>query len=139
MISIIGGSAPATLGFNAFGPEWLYCGRPSSPRPFRLPSRRSGRIPALPYPPLGCSQRGLNLASPSTFSQRMAITPLTSCLRNRRIARAVADHNCTALIEDGASQSSSPTATATAVATSSETARVSGFAVRINLGADAEA
>ena len=26
MISIIGGSAPATLGFNAFGPEWLYCG-----------------------------------------------------------------------------------------------------------------
>ena len=26
MISIIEGSAPATLGFNAFGPEWLYCG-----------------------------------------------------------------------------------------------------------------
>ena len=26
MISIIGGSAPATLGLNAFGPEWLYCG-----------------------------------------------------------------------------------------------------------------
>lgn len=26
MISIIGGAAPATLGFNAFGPEWLYCG-----------------------------------------------------------------------------------------------------------------
>ena len=26
MISIIGGSAPATLGFNAFGPERLYYG-----------------------------------------------------------------------------------------------------------------
>ena len=26
MISIIGGSAPATLGFSAFGPEWPYCG-----------------------------------------------------------------------------------------------------------------
>lgn len=53
--------------------------------------------------------------------------------------RAVADHNCAALIEDGTSQSSTPTATATAVASSSETARESGFAVLINLGAYAEA
>jgi hypothetical protein len=53
--------------------------------------------------------------------------------------RAVADNYSTAVIEDGASQSSTPAATATAVATSSKTASVSGFAVRINVGAYAEA
>ena len=52
---------------------------------------------------------------------------------------AVADDYRTALIEDGASESSASTATATAVTASSETASVPGFAVRINVGADAEA
>ena len=71
----IGGSAPATPGFIAFGPEWPPAGQPSLPRPFRLPSRRSGRIPALPYPPLGCFQSGRNTISPATLLQRMANTP----------------------------------------------------------------
>ena len=52
--------------------------------------------------------------------------------------RAVARKNRTAFIEDGAAQSSAATATATAVGTSSETARVSGFAVQIDVGAYSE-
>jgi len=52
---------------------------------------------------------------------------------------AVADNHRTVVIEDGPSQSSTPAATATAIASSSEAARVSGFAVQINVGAYAEA
>ena len=75
-----GGSAPATPGFNAVAPEWLFKGRLSPPPPFRPPSRRSGRIPALPYPPLRCFQSGSHQPRRSRLSQRTAITPLTSCL-----------------------------------------------------------
>src|SRR5258705_332355 len=49
------------------------------PRPFRPLSRRSGRIPALPYPPLRCFQSGSTTTSPTTLLHLTAITPLTSC------------------------------------------------------------
>ena len=58
-VFLFGGAAPNPPGFTAFGPEWTNGktprgerGRPRRPRPFRPLSRRSGRIPALPYPPL---------------------------------------------------------------------------------------
>ena len=76
-----GGSAPATPGFNAVAPEWLFTtGRRLPPLSFRPLSRRSGRIPALPYPPLRYFQSGSTATSPTIASQRTAITPLTSCL-----------------------------------------------------------
>src|SRR5450631_845502 len=53
------------------------------PPPFRLLSRRSGRIPALPYPPLRYFQSGSPATSPATLLQRTAITPSTSCLTQR--------------------------------------------------------
>src|SRR6266404_3949292 len=58
----------------------IFTGRLTPPRPFRPLSRRSGRIPASPYPPLRYFQSGPTVTSPSTFFQRTAITPLTSCL-----------------------------------------------------------
>ena len=58
----------------------LLLGRLKPPLPFRPLSRRSGRIPALPYPPLRCFQSGSTATSPSTLFQRTATTPLTSCL-----------------------------------------------------------
>jgi len=48
--------------------------------PFRPLSRRSGRIPAWPYPPLRCFQSGSTTASPPMLLQRAAITPLARCL-----------------------------------------------------------
>src|SRR5258707_391479 len=75
-----GGSAPATPGFNALRQNGHLTGRLTPPRPFRPLSRRSGRIPASPYPPLRYFQSGPTVTSPSTFFQRTAITPLTSCL-----------------------------------------------------------
>jgi hypothetical protein len=54
-------------------------GRLTPPRPFRPLSRRSGRIPALPYPPLRCFQRGSTATPPTMLLHLTAITPLTSC------------------------------------------------------------
>jgi hypothetical protein len=46
------------LGFSAFWPEWTsFRGGLCCPTPFRRLARRSGRIPALPYPPAKCVQR----------------------------------------------------------------------------------
>jgi hypothetical protein len=49
----LGDSVPKPLGFSALAPEWLPGLRSGwrRPEPFRPLSRRSGRIPALPYPP----------------------------------------------------------------------------------------
>jgi hypothetical protein len=55
-------------------------GRPKPPRPFRPLSRRSGRIPALPYPPLRFFQSGRHQPRRAMISHRTAITPLTRCL-----------------------------------------------------------
>jgi hypothetical protein len=49
------GPALALPGFTAFGPEWPSRGGGSAP-PFRHLARRSGRIPAEPYPPARCCQ-----------------------------------------------------------------------------------
>jgi hypothetical protein len=49
------GAALALPGFTAFGPEWPWRGGESAP-PFRHLARRSGRIPAEPYPPARCCQ-----------------------------------------------------------------------------------
>jgi hypothetical protein len=50
---LVGDSVPKPLGFIALAPEWLLGLRSGyrRPEPFRQLSRRSGRIPALPYPP----------------------------------------------------------------------------------------
>jgi hypothetical protein len=49
---LIGDSVPKPLGFTAFPPEWLFFfGAASAAPPFRPLGRRSGRIPAEPYPP----------------------------------------------------------------------------------------
>src|SRR5262249_44338154 len=57
----------------------LLTGRLAPPLPFRPLSRRSGRIPALPYPPLSYLQSGATATSPSRIFHPTAITPLTSC------------------------------------------------------------
>jgi hypothetical protein len=50
------------------------------PRPFRLLSRRSGCVPAVPYPPLRYFQSGLHQPRRAMILQRTATTPLTCCL-----------------------------------------------------------
>jgi hypothetical protein len=50
------------------------------PRPFRLLSRRSGCVPAVPYPPLRFFQSGLYQLRRAIIFQRTATTPLTRCL-----------------------------------------------------------
>ena len=49
-------------------------------RPFRLLSRRSGCVPAVPYPPLRYSQSGKHQPRRAILFQRTAMTPLTRCL-----------------------------------------------------------
>jgi len=48
---LLGDAVPKPLGFTAFPPEWLCLGAAGAAPPFRPLGRRSGRIPALPYPP----------------------------------------------------------------------------------------
>src|ERR1043166_1597268 len=45
--------------------------------PFRLPSRRSGCVPALPYPPLRYFQSGSHQPRRAMIFHRTATTPLT--------------------------------------------------------------
>jgi hypothetical protein len=56
-----GDPVPTPLGFNAFWPECLERrGDLDRPASFRRPRRRSGRIPAAPYPPSGLVQVSRN-------------------------------------------------------------------------------
>jgi hypothetical protein len=55
-------------------------GRLPPPRPFRHLNRRSGRISALPYPPLRCFQNGPYRPSPAMIFHWTATTLLTCCL-----------------------------------------------------------
>jgi hypothetical protein len=48
--------------------------------PFRLLSRRSGCVPALPYPPLRYFQSGSHQPRRAMIFHRTATTPLTFCL-----------------------------------------------------------
>ena len=49
-------------------------------RSFRPLSRRSGCVPAVPYPPLRSFQSGSPQTRRAMIYQRTAITPLTRCL-----------------------------------------------------------
>jgi hypothetical protein len=76
------GRYPQTPEFFAFQPEWIVLGsglRPP-PGPFRPLSRRSGCVPAVPYPPLRYSQSGRHQPRRAMIFHRTAITPLTHCL-----------------------------------------------------------
>ena len=55
-------------------------GRSLDLRSFRPLSRRSGCVPAVPYPPLRSFQSGLPQPRRAMIFQRTATTPLTSCL-----------------------------------------------------------
>jgi hypothetical protein len=55
-------------------------GRSLGLRSFRRLSRRSGCVPAVPYPPLRSFQSGLLQPRRAMIYQRTAITPLTRCL-----------------------------------------------------------
>ncbi len=55
-------------------------GRSLHLRSFRPLSRRSGCVPAVPYPPLRSFQSGSPQPRRAIIYQRTAITPLTSCL-----------------------------------------------------------
>ena len=52
----------------------------SRPRPFRRLRRRSGCVPAWPYPPLSYFQSGSHQPRRAILLQRTATTPLTDCL-----------------------------------------------------------
>jgi hypothetical protein len=52
LAGILGDSVPKPLGFTAFSARMAdVLGAAGAAPPFRPLSRRSGRIPALPYPP----------------------------------------------------------------------------------------
>src|SRR3979490_3199626 len=80
-----GGRPPQPPHFSAFPPEWIYFGERAAPAPgpFRPLSRRSGCVPAVPYPPLRYSQSGRHQPARATIFCRTAITPLTHCLTPR--------------------------------------------------------
>src|SRR4051794_41606250 len=82
---LVGGAAPKPPEFYALSPEWIPSGsglRPP-PGPFRPLSRRSGCVPAEPYPPLRLFQSGRHQPRRATIFCRTAITPLTFCLTGR--------------------------------------------------------
>ena len=85
--SQLGGSAPATPGFIAFfSPEWLSLhiwGQVSitCPRPFRPLNRSLGLLPSIALSrPVQVGSVSITSFACSTEKQRMAPTPLTSCL-----------------------------------------------------------
>ena len=82
----IGGSAPATPGFIAFGPEWPSCGATfvAPAVPAAEPALRSHPCVALSSARVLPEWTKYHLAA--KLYQLMAITPLTSCLRIRRTA-----------------------------------------------------
>ena len=75
-------TAPKPPKFFALPPEWVVFGERAAPAPgpFRPLSRRSGCVPAVPYPPLRYSQSGRHQPRRATIFCRTAITLLTRCL-----------------------------------------------------------
>jgi hypothetical protein len=69
------GEIQESCGYKSVSSELLV-----RPQPFQPLSRRSGRIPALPYPPLRYSQSGLEPSCRAMIVHRTAIAPLTLCL-----------------------------------------------------------
>ncbi len=74
------GRCPQTPGISRVPARMSHGGGWRRPRPFRRLSRRSGCVPAVPYPPLRSFQRGQSQPRRAMIFQRTAITPLTSCL-----------------------------------------------------------
>ena len=74
------GRCPQTPGIYRLEARMSNGGGWRRPRPFRLLSRRSGCVPAVPYPPLRFFQSGLHQLRRATIFQRTATTPLTCCL-----------------------------------------------------------
>ena len=74
------GRCPQTPGIHRIGAGMSNGGGWRRPRSFRLLSRRSGCVPAVPYPPLRFFQSGLDHPRRATIFQRTATTPLTCCL-----------------------------------------------------------
>jgi len=74
------GRRPQTPGICRLPARMSHGGGWRRPRPFRLLSRRSGCVPAVPCPPLRYSQSGLWQPRRAIIFQRTAITPLTCCL-----------------------------------------------------------
>ena len=76
-----GGLRPQTPGIYRFRARMVcHGGGWSRLLPFRLLSRRSGCVPALPYPPLRYSQSGPHQPRRAMIFHRTATTPLTFCL-----------------------------------------------------------
>src|SRR6266446_6997681 len=75
------GLRPQTPGIYRFQAR-MACGGGGLSRllPFRLLSRRSGCVPALPYPPLRYFQSGSHQPRRAMIFHRTATTPLTFCL-----------------------------------------------------------
>jgi hypothetical protein len=72
---------PDTPGIYRFRARMVgFRGGQGRPRPFRLLSRRSGCVPAEPYPPLRYFQSGKHQPRRAILFHRTAITPLTRCL-----------------------------------------------------------
>ena len=75
------GRCPQTPGIYRLGARMTALGGGRSrPRPFRRLSRRSGCVPAWPYPPLSYFQSGSHQPRRAILLQRTATTPLTDCL-----------------------------------------------------------
>ena len=75
------GLCPQTPGICRFAARMRgYGGGAGRLRPFRRLSRRSGCVPAEPYPPLSYSQSGSHQPRRARRLQRTATTPLTDCL-----------------------------------------------------------
>jgi hypothetical protein len=74
------GALPPNPGIYRILARMSYGGGLHRLRPFRLLSRRSGCVPAVPYPPLRSFQSGLLQPRRAIIFCRTAITPLTSCL-----------------------------------------------------------
>src|SRR6266404_1896595 len=77
----VGGAAPKAPGIYRIPARMTERGgRSLGLRSFRLLSRRSGCVPAVPYPPLRSFQSGLLQPRRAMIYQPTAITPLTLCL-----------------------------------------------------------
>ena len=75
------GRYPQTPGIYRLGASMVaFGGGRSRPRPFRRLSRRSGCVPAWPYPPLSYFQSGSHQPRRAILLQPTATTPLTDCL-----------------------------------------------------------
>jgi hypothetical protein len=76
-----GGSAPATPGFNAVAPEWLFgCGAAYAAPAIPASESALGSHPCVALSSAQVFPEWMYQPSPSTFLQRTAIAPLTSCL-----------------------------------------------------------